>query len=124
MGVLRGLETIEAGEAASEVVKLGYAGDAALFAPIDEITRIWRYGAEGSGVALDRLDGEGWAKRRAAVEEQVAQTARALVELARAREQMVAPVLQPARREYGRFGCALPVHRNRGPDPSHRGDPA
>jgi transcription-repair coupling factor (superfamily II helicase) len=108
MGVLRGLETIEADEVASEVVKLDYVGDTSLFAPIDEISRIWRYEAEGSGVVLDRLDGEGWAKRRAAVEEQVAQTARALLDLARTREEMAAPVLRPPRREYGRFGARFP----------------
>jgi transcription-repair coupling factor (superfamily II helicase) len=108
MGVLHGLETVDAGDVASEVIKLDYAGDASLLVPIDEINRIWRYGAEASTVTLDRLDGEGWPKRRAAVEEHVSETARALFELARAREAAAAPVLRPPRREYARFAARFP----------------
>jgi transcription-repair coupling factor (superfamily II helicase) len=29
-----------------------------MLVPVDEISRIWRYGAEASGVRLDRLNGE------------------------------------------------------------------
>src|SRR5205823_5798978 len=103
MGILRGLETVDAGGAISEVIKLEYAGETSLLAPIDEICRIWRYGAEESAVTLDRLDGEGWAKRRAAVEEQVAKTARALMALAQARENASAPALVPPHHDYARF---------------------
>jgi transcription-repair coupling factor (superfamily II helicase) len=108
MGILRGLETVEAGGAPSEVIKLEYAADTNLLAPIDEIGRIWRYGAEESGVTLDRLDGEGWAKRRAAVEEHVAKTAHALLALARAREKAAAPALVPPRPDYARFAARFP----------------
>jgi transcription-repair coupling factor (superfamily II helicase) len=108
MGVLRRLETVESGDATSEVVRLDYAGDTTLLVPIDEIGRIWRYGAEASGVTLDRLNGERWASRRAEVEKQIAQTAQALVKLARARERAEAPVLRPPRREYARFAARFP----------------
>jgi transcription-repair coupling factor (superfamily II helicase) len=108
VGILRGLETIQAGDVTNEVIKLEYAGDTSLLAPIDEIGRIWRYGAEGSGVALDRLEGDGWAKRRAAVEEQVAKTAHALLQLAQAKEKATAPKLAPPRRDYARFAARFP----------------
>jgi len=81
----------------SETIKLDYARKEALLAPIDEIGRIWRYGTEASGIKLDGLDGEGWAKRRAQVEEQLAQTARALVEMARVKEMAKAPELRRRR---------------------------
>ena len=108
MGTLRGLETVEAADVTSETIKLDYARNQALLAPIEEIGRIWRYGTEASRVRLDGLDGEGWAKRRAQVEEQVAQTARALVEMARAKEKAEAPVLRPPPRDYTRFAARFP----------------
>jgi transcription-repair coupling factor (superfamily II helicase) len=108
LGVLRGLETVEAADVTSETIKLGYARKKALLAPIDEISRIWRYGTEASGVTLDSLDREGWAKRRAQVEEHVAQTAHALVEMARAKEEDEAPVLRPPPRDYARFAARFP----------------
>ncbi len=108
MGILRGLETVEAAEVTSETIKLDYARNQALLAPIDEIGRIWRYGTEASRVRLDGLNGDGWATRRAQVEEQVAQTARALVEMARLKEKAEAPVLRPPPRDYARFAARFP----------------
>ena len=108
MGILRGLETVEAADVTSETIKLDYARKETLLAPIDEIGRIWRYATGSSGVRLDGLNGEGWAKRRAQVEEQVAQTARALVEMARAKEKAEAPVLRPPPRDYTRFAARFP----------------
>ena len=65
MGVLQGLESVETEvSAAVDTIRLAYADDDTLMAPVDELDRIWRYGA-GDAVALDRLDGEAWPKRRA-----------------------------------------------------------
>jgi transcription-repair coupling factor (superfamily II helicase) len=99
MGVLCGLETVETAESAA-----GSSSSATL--EIRVCSR--RYGAEGPGVALDRLSGEAWPKRRAEVEQQIAQTARSLVELAGNREMAGAPVLPPPRREYARFAARFP----------------
>src|SRR3954447_20813993 len=108
MGVLRGLETVTAGEAAQDTLRLDYAGEAKLLAPVDEIERVWRYGSEAEGVSLDRLDGEAWTKRRAQVEEAISESARGLVALARVREAMTAPKLTPPRQAYERFAGRFP----------------
>jgi transcription-repair coupling factor (superfamily II helicase) len=108
LGILRGLETVGAGGASGEVIKLEYAGDASLLVPIDEIGRIWRYGVGAARLGLDRLDGESWKKRRAEVEQQVAETGRALAALAQARQRAAAPVLEPPRRDYVRFVARFP----------------
>jgi transcription-repair coupling factor (superfamily II helicase) len=108
MGLLRGLETIEAGGETCEMVRLEYAEEATLLAPIDEIGMIWRYGSEAEAVSLDRLDGEAWQKRRIKVEAEIAEAARRLVELshARAKAKAKAFVVKPG--DYDRFIARFP----------------
>jgi transcription-repair coupling factor (superfamily II helicase) len=122
MGMLRGLEAVEAADVTSETIRLEYARKQTLLAPIDEIDRIWRYGTGASRVKLDGLDGGGWAKRRAQVEEHVAQTARALVEEAQAKEKAKAPVLRPPPRDYARFAARFPFTETEDPGAGNRGD--
>ena len=52
---------------AADTLRLDYHGGTSVLAPIDEIDRIWRYGAEEEVVTLDRLRGDGWPRRRAEV---------------------------------------------------------
>src|SRR3712207_526219 len=60
MGLLQGLETLETDiSGAADLIRLGYADDDKLLAPVEELDRIWRYGA-GDAVTLDRLEGEAW----------------------------------------------------------------
>ena len=69
IGRLRGIESVAAtGIAEQEALRIEYAGGAVLMVPVGEIEQVWRYGAESEAVSLDRLDGEGWKKRRAQVE--------------------------------------------------------
>ena len=76
-------------------------------APVDELDRIWRYGA-GDAVGLDRLDGEAWPKRRARIEGEIAETAQRLVALTREREARSAPKLIAPSRGYERFVARFP----------------
>ena len=76
--------------------------------PADEIERVWRYASEAETVTLDRLDGESWPKRQAQVAAAVAESARHLVELARAREATTAPKLAPPRQAFERFVARFP----------------
>jgi transcription-repair coupling factor (superfamily II helicase) len=108
MGVLQGLESVETEvSAAVDTIRLAYADDDALMAPVDELDRIWRYGA-GDAVALDRLDGEAWPKRRARIEGEIAETAGRLVALTREREARSAPKLIAPSRGYERFVARFP----------------
>ena len=69
IGRLRGIESVAAtGIAEQEALRIEYAGGAVLMVPVGEIEQVWRYGAESEAVSLDRLDGEGWKKRREQVE--------------------------------------------------------
>ncbi len=54
------------------------------------------------------MNADGWATRRAQVKEHVAQTARALVEMAWAKEKAQAPALRPPPRDYARFAARFP----------------
>jgi transcription-repair coupling factor (superfamily II helicase) len=104
VGMLEGLDELATPEGApAEAVRLRYARDARLMVPVDEIGSIWRYGSDPEALSLDRLDGDGWAKRRARVEEEVAATAAAMAEAARRRNEIAAPKLVPRRRDYERF---------------------
>ena len=105
LGVLEGIQTIETGGATTDLLRLTYADDATLMVPVAEMDRIWRYGASAEAVSLDRIDGEAWAKRRAKVEAEIAESAARLVEAVRSREASSAPKLVPPRAAYERFAA-------------------
>ena len=108
VGVLRALEAVEADGAVQVSARLEYRDGAALLTPVEALRKVWRYGAEADAVALDRLNTAGWAKRRAEVEAAIAESARDLVALARARERTEAPGVVPPRRAYERFVARFP----------------
>ena len=105
VGVLRDLTTVVIGGVERDTLRLDYHGGDSLLAPIDEIGRIWRYGAEASAVTLDRLKGDGWAKRRAEVSRAVDDAAQRLVALANAREARVCEPITPPKAEYAKFAA-------------------
>ena len=108
VGVLKGLETVDAAGARRATARLEYHDGAALLVPAEELRNVWRYGSAADVVALDRLNTQGWAKKRAQVEASIAQTARELVELARARDATPAPEIVPPRQAYERFVSRFP----------------
>ena len=105
LGVVKGLETVgEQGDA----ILLGYAGDDRRLVPVAEADRIWRYGADADAVSLDKLDGSSWAKRRGAIDQAIAESARELTRLAAERAEQDAPVLDPDPATYERFAAGFP----------------
>ena len=88
---------------AGETIALEYAGGARRLVPTVDADRLWRYGADADAVALDKLDGSSWAKRRGDIDAAIAESARGLTELAVAREKLTAPVLDPDPAAYERF---------------------
>ncbi len=105
VGVLRDLDRVEAGGLERDVLRLEYHGGDTVLAPVEEFGRIWRYGAEAEAVTLDRLKGDGWNKRRAAVSAQIDADARTLVERAREREAAQADPVVPPKAAYARFAA-------------------
>jgi transcription-repair coupling factor (superfamily II helicase) len=110
LGVLRGVETIAAGEAETDAIRIEHAAEAQRLVPVEEADRLWRYGAEADAVTLDRLDGSSWEKRRSEIDETIAQSARQLVALAAERAQRTAPVLEPPVSDYERFAAGFPYN--------------
>jgi transcription-repair coupling factor (superfamily II helicase) len=104
--VVDGLEELSA--EAGDAIVLRFAGGARRMVPVLEAGRIWRYGADEDAVTLDKLDGSSWEKRRVAVGEAVANTARQLVALAAERLEREAPVLEPKAAAYERFAAGFP----------------
>lgn len=108
LGALRGIETVSLDGIERDCLRLEYADGATQLVPCNEMDRIWRYGAEAASVSLDRLAGEAWPKRRAAVEEALRQTATMLLQKLHEQQSLKAPALRPSRREMERFGADFP----------------
>jgi transcription-repair coupling factor (superfamily II helicase) len=109
LGLLAGLESIPAGDGAlSEAVRLAFKDEDKLLVPVEEMHRIWRYGADSERVTLDRLDGDAWQKRRVRVEEEIAEAARGLIEQAKARTAAPGSKLSWPVRDYERFASRFP----------------
>jgi transcription-repair coupling factor (superfamily II helicase) len=107
LAALRGVEPVEAGDARVDCLRLDFA-DGSRLVPFDEFDRLWRYGAEAAGLTLDRLEGGGWAKRHAEAEAKVGETAGALLDMMKAREAAIAPVLRPPPRPLTQLEARFP----------------
>jgi transcription-repair coupling factor (superfamily II helicase) len=105
VGLLCDLKSVDVDGVMRDTLELEYHGGARLLAPIEDIGRIWRYGAEAAAVSLDRLNGDAWPKRRAEVSRQVDETAHALVELAKARAAATCPPSTPPAAAYAKFAA-------------------
>jgi transcription-repair coupling factor (superfamily II helicase) len=105
IGVLRDLKTLVVDGHERDTLELEFHGGARLMAPVEDIGKIWRYGAEPSAVALDRLQGQAWPQRRAEVARQVDETARGLAALAAARAAARRPPSTPPRAAYAKFAA-------------------
>ncbi|WP_142846387.1 DEAD/DEAH box helicase [Telmatospirillum sp. J64-1] len=103
LGRLTGLQTVEGGMVAEDAFELEFAGEDKLLVPIQEIHKLWRYGSALTDVPLDRLGSSRWQERKAQVEAELAQSAKALAELVRERQsKKVAPIAVP-QQAYARF---------------------
>ena len=108
LGVLQALEMIEADGVERDVLRLEYHGGATVLAPVEAFSRIWRYGSEAGAVTLDRLNTQGWIKRRAEVSARIDETAAVMVEQARVRAAISTPAITPPRAAYEKFAAGFP----------------
>jgi transcription-repair coupling factor (superfamily II helicase) len=105
LSVLRGVDAVDG---AGEAARLEFAGEAKLLEPVENLDRVWRYGSDPEAVSLDRLDGEAWPKRRAAIERELRDSAARLVRLAAERAGAEAPKLAPPPQAFERFVSRFP----------------
>ena len=75
IGRYEGLTSIPVGNSPHDCVALTYAGGDKLYVPVENLDVLSRYGGESEGVALDRLGGEAWQRRKARMKERIREIA-------------------------------------------------
>lgn len=108
IGKYEGLTSIPVGNAPHDCVALEYAGGDKLYVPVENLDVLSRYGAENEGVALDRLGGEAWQRRKARMKERIREIAGELLKVAAARALRPAPVAEPDSGGYPAFVDRFP----------------
>ena len=108
IGRYDGLATLTVSGAAHDCLRLIYDGEEKLFLPVENIEILSRYGAEGGGVALDKLGGTGWQNRKARMKSRIRDIAGALIRTAAERQLRTAETLAPAEGAFDEFCARFP----------------
>lgn len=108
IGRYEGLQSIPVGQSPHDCVMLTYAGGDKLYIPVENIDVLSRYGSDSDLVALDRLGGEGWQRRKARLKERIREIAHELLRTAAQRALRQAPVLAPEQATYDQFTDRFP----------------
>ncbi len=108
IGRYEGLQSIPVGNSPHDCVMLVYHGGDKLYVPVENIDVLSRYGSESEGVALDRLGGEAWQKRRSRLKERIREIAHELLRTAAQRALRQAPMLVPEQAVYDQFADRFP----------------
>jgi len=95
IGRYEGLTQIPVQQAPHDCVALVYAGGDKLFVPVENIDILSRYGSESEGVALDRLGGEAWQRRKSRMKERIREIAGELIKTAAERALRPGAVAEP-----------------------------
>ncbi|WP_435417788.1 transcription-repair coupling factor [Parerythrobacter aurantius] len=103
IGKYLGLEPIAVGKSKHDCVMLEYRGGDKLYIPVENIDVLSRYGSSEDAVMLDKLGGEGWQRRRAALRERIRAIAGELMRTAALRALRKAPVLEVDESSYNQF---------------------
>ena len=108
IGRYEGLEPIRVGDSPHDCVQLTYAGGDKLYIPVENLDVLSRYGSENDGVALDRLGGEAWQRRKARLRERILEMAGQLMATAALRALREADPLPADPASYGPFVDRFP----------------
>ena len=108
IGRYEGLQSVPVGKSPHDCVMLVYAGGDKLYIPVENIDVLSRYGSDSELVALDKLGGEAWQKRRARLKERIREIAHELLKVAAQRALKQAPALLPDEHSYGPFVDRFP----------------
>ena len=108
IGRYEGLQQVPVGGSPHDCVMLTYAGGDKLYVPVENLDVLSRYGSESEGVALDRLGGEGWQKRRAKLKERIREIAHELLKTAALRALRTAPALMAEAASFAPFVDRFP----------------
>ena len=108
IGKYLGLEPIPVGKSKHDCVALEYKGGDKLYIPVENIDVLSRYGSSEDAMALDRLGGEAWQRRRSQLKERIRAIAGELMQTAAARALRKAPVIEPDDASYNQFVDKFP----------------
>jgi transcription-repair coupling factor (superfamily II helicase) len=103
-----GLETLKAGGAPHDCLRLVYAGGDKLFLPVENIEVISRYGSEHGTAQLDRLGGAAWQARKAQLKKRVREMADELIKVAAARSLRQGEAMQAPEGAFDEFCARFP----------------
>ncbi|WP_338465713.1 transcription-repair coupling factor [Novosphingobium sp. ZN18A2] len=103
-----GLEPITVGDSPHDCVQLEYAGGDKLYIPVENLDVLSRYGHDSEGVALDKLGGEAWQRRKARMRERILEMAGQLMTTAAERALRKGDVLAADPASYGPFVDRFP----------------
>ncbi|HEX8125843.1 MAG TPA: transcription-repair coupling factor [Allosphingosinicella sp.] len=95
IGRYEGLTRIPVGTSPHDCVALEYAGGDKLYVPVENIDILSRYGSESDGVALDKLGGEAWQRRKSRMKERIREIAGELIKTAAERALRPGAVVEP-----------------------------
>jgi transcription-repair coupling factor (superfamily II helicase) len=108
IGRYEGLETVNAGGAPHDCLRLVYADGDKLFVPVENIDVLTRYGSEDAGANLDRLGSPAWQARKARLKERIREIAEQLIKTAAARQVRTAETYVPPEGLYDEFAARFP----------------
>jgi transcription-repair coupling factor (superfamily II helicase) len=95
VGRYEGLTSIKVGTSPHDCVALEYAGGNKLYVPVENIELLSRYGSETEGIALDRLGGEAWQRRKSRMKQRIREIAGELIRTAALRATHHGAVIEP-----------------------------
>jgi len=95
IGRYEGLTQVPVQRAPHDCVALVYAGGDKLYVPVENIDILSRYGSDSEGVALDRLGGEAWQRRKSRMKERIRAIAGDLIKVAAERALRPGAVAEP-----------------------------
>jgi transcription-repair coupling factor (superfamily II helicase) len=107
IGRFEGLITVEVHGKKHDCLKLTYDGGDRLFLPVENIDLVSRFG-DGEGVALDKLGGVAWQKRKSGLKKRLRMAAEALLKIAADRATKTAPSFEPETGSYDEFCARFP----------------
>jgi len=116
IGRYEGLTSIPVGKEPHDCVALQYAGSDKLYVPVENLDVLSRYGSGEDAVALDKLGGEAWQRRKARMKERIREIAGELLATAAQRALRPAPAYEIEGSGYPAFVDRFPYEETEDQD--------
>jgi transcription-repair coupling factor (superfamily II helicase) len=115
IGRYEGLTRIPVGTSPHDCVALEYSGGDKLYIPVENLDILTRYGSGADGVALDKLGGEAWQRRKSRMKERIREIAGELIKTAAQRALRPGTVIEPDT-SYAAFADRFPYEETEDQD--------